>query len=763
MKMTYFTDQLNKDSGESGNNEFESELGNGALEEPLGSVLAYIGRSFCCERITLVEKNPEGFYDCTAEWYDPDKAHSKKEYLQSLSSESVKPYYKYLEINHSLYIRDIEELSEEDPELYRILIPQGVRSSVVGQLSFDKEDLGFFCVDNPSEEKFDELIMVVEAFTYYAAAIIHSEKTIKRFEDMAYHNSVKGSETNVKKAVEASSYSYGEVENAYDELIEIHPQNDYYKVLYSSKNDGNAAEGQLCEMLAVQRKYVHPLDLENFDEFWNIPLMLDRLMRDKSSRGIRECFRMEKNDEGWGWTELNVILFVHNEHSPILMCFARKLSEGTDTGFLEEENIPEEPGDFVLKQDTQFFREIDSWVRREKPDYILTIACDLNNFRLYNDIFGRNAGDEYLRKLYKSMSEAARAYEGFVGYFGGDNFCMVAPLYEINEERIKRRVESEVNAVGFEEGFLPCVGLYISSDASEHQHIRYDKATIALARIRGSFTERAALYDENSYQRLRFQQVLLMDASRGIRDREFQVYMQPKVELESGRIIGAEALVRWKHEGRLLTPSYFIEAMENNGYIVALDRYVWEETCKWLSDIASRGIEPLPVSVNVSRIDSYFMDISELFKELVLKYSLKPEWIEVEITESAYSDNDERTENMLKKLRDFGIRVLMDDFGSGYSSLNMLESSEVDVLKLDYRFLRGEASRRKLYVIEAVINMAKLLDLELIAEGVEHEEHLKRLCELGCRYGQGTLFYEPMPLCDYEILLRNTLNRGEDS
>jgi EAL domain-containing protein (putative c-di-GMP-specific phosphodiesterase class I) len=217
--------------------------------------------------------------------------------------------------------------------------------------------------------------------------------------------------------------------------------------------------------------------------------------------------------------------------------------------------------------------------------------------------------------------------------------------------------------------------------------------------------------------------------------------------------------VRWLHEGRLISPGRFIPILEKTGYVYTVDCHVWESVAKWQRSLIDRGIQPVPVSVNVSRVDFYFTDIADTFIRLVQKYELPPELIGVEITESAFTDNNATILEAIEKLHAAGFHILMDDFGSGSSSLSMLHTMNLDVLKTDVQFMsKGTDNKRAVSIVESIISMAHMIGMSVVTEGVETEVQKNNLICMGENYAQGYYFYRPMPVEQFEALISDPGN-----
>ena len=240
-----------------------------------------------------------------------------------------------------------------------------------------------------------------------------------------------------------------------------------------------------------------------------------------------------------------------------------------------------------------------------------------------------------------------------------------------------------------------------------------------------------------------------------IKEKQFRIFFQPKYDLNTEQIVGAEALVRWNHpvQGFLL-PNNFIPVYEKNGFITDVDTYVWERTCEVIAQWKDMGLKRVPVSVNVSRKDIYNTDLPKTLGRILDKYKLEPQDLHLEITETAYTEDSLQLIEGVLKLKERGFVIEMDDFGSGYSSLNMITELPIDILKLDMRFIQAKQKPQSTVdMIKFVIDLAKKLDFEVIAEGVETKEQAQMLRNLGCDYAQGYYYSKPVPCEDVAQML----------
>ncbi len=388
-------------------------------------------------------------------------------------------------------------------------------------------------------------------------------------------------------------------------------------------------------------------------------------------------------------------------------------------------------------------------------DTCAVMAIDIEHFKLLNDTYGRTRGDAVLKEIAEQLRMFVNKEDVLAGYLGGDDFAVILRHDGELERAIMRRIVTRVKNMRVGTGILPVVGLYvIGTDDADTIENMYDKACIAASHCLGDYRERMCEYDRAMMDEIIEENDMLGRALEGLKNDEFTFYLQPQCDIKTGKIVGAEALARWIHNGELIPPYQFVPVMEKNDVVSDLDFHIWGGVCKWLRTWIDAGHTPVPISINVSRLDIYTFDLPSVIKELVTAYDIDPKLLKVEITESSYIEELKAVNNAVDTLQDLGFRIFMDDFGSGYSSLNMLTNVNIDVLKIDMMFLDiEEGDRRGLDILESVVNMAKLLHLPVVVEGVETKAQLDFLKKLNCDYAQGYYFYQPMPVEEFEKLI----------
>ena len=285
-----------------------------------------------------------------------------------------------------------------------------------------------------------------------------------------------------------------------------------------------------------------------------------------------------------------------------------------------------------------------------------------------------------------------------------------------------------------------------------------DRANLARSTIKGDYRKRYAYYDEPMRAAIIAEQEILNDMEAALESGAFVLYLQPIYSLNFEKPVSAEALVRWQHpEKGLIEPGKFITLFEHNRFITNLDHYMWEMTCRYLADRRKRGLANIPISVNVSRINLFQPDLADELLRLLKKYDLPTSLLRLEITETAYMDNPEQLITASDNLRRAGFKIMVDDFGSGYSSLHMLKDIPLDILKLDMRFLTDiEPSSRGAAILLGVIRIAQNLGMVTVAEGVESMFQLEFLRAAGCDNIQGFYYAKPIPIDEFEAFLDNS-------
>ena len=393
------------------------------------------------------------------------------------------------------------------------------------------------------------------------------------------------------------------------------------------------------------------------------------------------------------------------------------------------------------------------------------VCCDIERFKLINNLFGMKTGDELLVHVAGIISKVI-GYKGICGRVGIDKFVCLIPHREDYSSTMFDHAISAINQIPITISIHVSFGIYVIDSLEVSVSTMCDRALLACNSIKGKYDTHYAYYTDSLMQPMLDEQNILDEMKIALNERQFEVYYQPKYDVSTEKVAGAEALVRWKHPQRgFVSPGEFIPLFEKNGFITELDLYVWDTVCSNLHDSITNGNKFVPVSVNVSRIDIYNPNLTNVLLGLIKKYQLKPQYLHLEITETAYTENSNQMIEVITKLKALGFIIEMDDFGSGYSSLNMLSELPLDILKLDMKFIQNEtAKNNSRSILSFVISLAKWMNLLVIAEGVETKEQLDLLRNMDCNYVQGYYYAKPMPHNDFEEhLSRNQVAQDEET
>lgn len=401
-----------------------------------------------------------------------------------------------------------------------------------------------------------------------------------------------------------------------------------------------------------------------------------------------------------------------------------------------------------------FFYKANELMHQHSELKYAVIRMDIYRFKTINEFCGRSAGD----KLLQFIADCFRIYESeqtVLGHLRADIFTICMPFKERQELiNVVTDINDRINAYPLSCKALPAFGICVR-EGNMDISLMCDYADLALQNIKGKVYHYYAFYDKSMREQLLFEKKIENEISDALSNQELKVYIQPKVEMVSKRIIGGEALIRWQHpKDGFLPPDRFIPVLEKSGNIVEVDTYVWEHVFCALNHWMAAGLEVVPVSVNVSRIHVYQRDFTETLCGLAQKYHVPPKYVTLEVTESVFTDQIKDLYENIKVLQKNGFKFSMDDFGSGYSSLNMLKDEPVDEVKIDRIFLKDFEGTKSRIVIRNVVNMIKELNLDMVAEGVETEEQASDLMRFGCVKAQGFFYYRPMPLKAFEKLLK---------
>ena len=399
----------------------------------------------------------------------------------------------------------------------------------------------------------------------------------------------------------------------------------------------------------------------------------------------------------------------------------------------------------------QFYIETAKLIKENRDVKYCLVCSNIKDFKFVNELFGIEKGNEILKKQAEYMKNFI-GEDSLAARLHADRFAVCMPRIRFDEDLINEAI------TGIQEAFKNSsfhmhifVGVYDIHDVEERVSIMCDKANLASETIKNEYKSSVAYYTEHLLEKSIEERKIIGEFDRALDNEEFVMFLQPQVDV-SGKPFGSEALVRWQHPDKgLLAPGVFIDVLEKTGFVYRLDRYMWDKAVKQLAEWKKRGINDYHISVNISTKDFYLIDVYETFVGLVEKYDIDPKLLKLEITETALMSDFNKNMVIIKRLQKYGFDIEIDDFGSGYSSLNMLKDISADVLKIDMGFLRASENEVKGQdILESIIGLANKLGMRVITEGVEKKTQVDMLYDMGCKMFQGYYFSKPIPVDEFE-------------
>ena len=410
----------------------------------------------------------------------------------------------------------------------------------------------------------------------------------------------------------------------------------------------------------------------------------------------------------------------------------------------------------TLLYNRNFFFEYANRIYTYHPEYKMdAIVMDIDSFHTVNALNGREFGDNVLRLLGNEIRAFLAETEGIASRFEADRFDIYCRHHD-DYQSILDRFQTKINEHSRNANIKLRMGVMPWKEGVEPV-LLFDRARAASSMVRGNYKTHLMVYNEDMRMREIFNQKLLNDLRRAVENHELKVLYQPKydIQLDPPRLSSAEALVRWRHpELGMISPASFIPLFENNGEISQVDNYVWTEAARQVAEWREKFGVVIPVSVNLSRVDVFDPALEATFQDIIARNHLSPDCLKLEVTESAYTENADQLIEVIESLRKRGFQIEMDDFGSGYSSLNMLSTMPIDVLKMDMAFIRNiEHNATDFRLVELILDFARYLKVPVVAEGVETKEQLGMLRNAGCNLVQGYYFSMPLSPENFEKLI----------
>lgn len=397
----------------------------------------------------------------------------------------------------------------------------------------------------------------------------------------------------------------------------------------------------------------------------------------------------------------------------------------------------------------------------KKGEHYALLEFDISDFKMFNELYGYRSGDILLKGIMEVCEEDAKNDE-YCARIDSDRFILL--WKERDEKKIANRYLKLCDKImirmkrTFKQSIIKFyAGIYLI-EAQDYELTKcHDRCMYAKVRIKKDKDEVYAFFSNEMHEHIVFDKKLENRMEKALMNEEFEVYLQPKINMEMNQVMGAEALVRWiSPDFGMIAPNDFIPLFERNGFLEQLDMYMLDHVCQILVDWKKRNMRSIRISFNVSRMYIFKPGFVKRIHSIVLRHDIDPSCIEVEITENVIYDRSYELMNIIEELHLYGFKVSMDDFGSGYSSLNMLKDIPIDIIKLDQVFFQTELGNheRANDIVAGMIQMAKTLNIEVVAEGIEKVEEVKFLKAAGCDEIQGYYYSKPLPIQEFEKFMK---------
>lgn len=409
----------------------------------------------------------------------------------------------------------------------------------------------------------------------------------------------------------------------------------------------------------------------------------------------------------------------------------------------------------------KFSLDCENILKNNKNSTFAIIYFDIDNFKILNETFGHAFGDSVLIHIAKVLNDLLSPNHTFARLFN-DHFAILYKYNEGGQEIIDlvNNINYKINSIMVDSqltlNLIPSFGIYLIKKEDNDINKIINNANIAKSSIKGLHNIIYKFFDEKTRNVILETIQLENDIKVAIAKNQFEVYYQPKYSLDSNKLVGAEALIRWNHPKKgYISPGVFIPISEKDGLIIEIGRLIFRKVCSDMNEWKKHNLSLVPISINLSRAEMYQPNLIKFIKDTLDEFNIDIHLLEIELTETAALSNLEYTYKLLEKFRDLGFKISMDDFGTGYSSLSCLKSMPIDTLKLDMEFIKDiEVDTKSRNIVSSIISLAKSLNLTVIAEGLETKAQVDFLKNLGCDIAQGFYFCKPIPQKKFENLLK---------
>ena len=514
----------------------------------------------------------------------------------------------------------------------------------------------------------------------------------------------------------------------FDELICIDLKNEKYHYIHHTSNKyySNLYQGDFSNLKSfAQGGYLHPEDAERYLRDFDLSTIKERL-KNASPKGMLKGFYRVKGIDG-SFIETKQLIIsgeLLGSDDSLLYIYVYDNATRQERADKQKHERSEITG---LYEGLSFFKEVRKKFK-ELDEKWCVIDIMIRKHSLFSDWYGVDRGNYLLTMEAELLKQYAIDNNGMAGFMGQNEFCLIVPYDKEKIKELYAAVKNLVETISSVETFIPVFGVAIYDGTCGDIREYYNRAALICEVIDYSEDDYIREYDYRIHEKNQEEYQLIYDFEQALDAGQIEFFIQPQIRLPDRKIVGGEALARWKRKGEFVSPAYFVPILEKYNLITKLDKSLWHSVCSNIRQMIDDGITPVPVSVNVSRIDILTIDVLSYLNNLLKEFDLSPKYLHVEITESAYAENSTYISETIRKIRESGFVVQMDDFGSGYSSLNMLKNMTVDVIKLDAQFLNisEDNIQKGINIIESVVNMTKTLSIPITDPDAYHKEADRR-------------------------------------
>lgn len=579
----------------------------------------------------------------------------------------------------------------------------------------------------------------------YAVCLIKDITDDKNYEDVCVQNMLLSAEIEHRRQLDAQNERF--------EIIV--KQADCDVVEWTKENGYSYISERLADMFyisfdksGVLSNLIHPDDVPVYKAFHEDIL--------NSTPYCETVCRVKKKDGEYIWMRISSSNFYDSDNNVIRTVSSFLDVDAQTKAYIDIEYRANHDELTGLRNKDSFFKTAQARMCENPSDEYAVVVIDVDKFSVINDVYGMKTGDDVLCYLAETIRQ--NTGDDCICRMYSDNFAMLLK-YQSDKQivDIMDRIVDDMKKYPLDINIVVSYGIYKVEDTSLPVSLMCDWAGYAKKAIKGNVVKFGQFYDEQLRDSMLEDQMMESEMEQALADGQFRLYLQPKIDIITSAVIGAEALVRWIHPTKgMIMPGRFIPLFEKNSFIIRMDIYLWEQVCKVLRRWIDEGKKPVPISINVSRLHIVDPTLKDTLISLTKKYNIPHELLEIEITETAFMDQTKAIQQCVQELKNLGFIVSIDDFGSGYSSLNMLKEVDVDTLKIDREFLNEVvATSRGKTIISHTIAMANDLKLNVVSEGVETVEQAEFLVKNGCRSAQGFLYSKPLSVQNYELYAYN--------